>query len=181
MMRMFAVLAFAFVATACAPTARQAFGPRLDQARADGIPLLVYALGVPGEIAVGTGHTAVPVYVQFVVTSKRSLANVRFTLTGYTVRGIPVRRRGLQRAIELLGPGVFNPDGNYEVNTFHTRPAGFPGGDVACVEIVRMEILYADGERKSYDAKALRALLLPSLRKGCGDQGPTVNYRISSR
>ncbi len=176
MMRIFAVLALALVATACAPTARQAFGPRLDQARAEGIPLVVYALGVPGEIEVMGAKTAVPVYVQFVVTSERPLANVRFTLTGYTVRGLAVRSHGLHQAIELIGPGVFNPDGNYEVNSFHARPAGFPGGDVACIEMVRLEILYADGERKSYDAKALRALLLPALRKGCGDQGPGVNF-----
>lgn len=176
MMRVFAVLALALAATACAPTARQAFGPQLDRARADGVPLLVYALGVPGEIAVGNLGTAVPVYVQFVVTGKKPLAKVRFTLTGYTVRGIPVRARGLQSAIELTGPGVFNPDGNYEVNSFHARPAGFPGGDVACIELVRLEVFYADGARRIYDAKTLRPLMLPALRRGCTDQGPPVNY-----
>lgn len=175
-MRILPILALALLATACAPTARQAFGPRINRARTEGIPLLVYALGVPGEIQTEGANTAVPVYVQFIVTSEEPLAKVRFTLAGYTVRGLPVRTHGVQRAIELIGPGLFHPEGNYEVNSFHARPAGFPGGDVDCIKMVQMEVFYINGKRKVYDARALQRLLLPPLRKGCGDRGPPVDF-----
>ncbi|MGH8274966.1 MAG: hypothetical protein ACRES9_12085 [Gammaproteobacteria bacterium] len=173
-----AALLVAVSLAACAPTAREAFGPRLDQARAEGLPLLIYAFGVPGEISLGPAGTAVPVYVQFVVTSDQPLKSVRFTLVGYTKRGLPVRTNdGRIKAVVMTGPGPFRPNGNYEINSFHASPAGFPGGDVGCIEPIRITVRYADGERRRYVAQALDTLLLPSLRGYCVDQGPPVNFR----
>jgi hypothetical protein len=161
----------------CAPSAREAFGDRLDQAQAAGVPLVVYAFGVPGEMAVGSDKTAVPVYVQFVVTSKIPLKSVRFTLVGYTTRGNPVRTNdGKIEAVVMTGPGPFDFGGNYEVNSFDARPAGFPGGEVGCIEPLQVVIRYANGEHKNYGPQALDALLLPGLRKRCNDQGLPVYF-----
>ncbi len=113
--------------TACAPSAHEMFGRQLDQAREQRLPLLIYAFGVPGEIAAGNNKTAVPVYVQFVVTGGRPLSSVRFTLAGYTWRGYPVRSDdGRIKAVVMTGPGPFLPGDNYEVNSFHTTPADSP-------------------------------------------------------
>lgn len=170
------VLGLGFVLAACAPTAREALGPQLALARAAGQPVLIYAFGVPGQISVGASKSAVPVYVQFVVTSPQSLKNVRFTLSGYSARGIAVRGHdGGHLKVLLLGPGPFEPENNYEVNSFHSRPAGFPGGDVACVELTAMEVTYADGRRATYSAARLDPLLVAALRGRCEDQGPQVN------
>lgn len=175
-MRTLIIAGLATLAAACAPTARQSFGPLLVQAKDAGVPVLVYAYGVPGRIAVAGNKSAVPVYIQFVVTGERPIQSIRFTLLGYTPRGVAVRSRGgLRTAVILIGPGPFDPEKNYEVNTFHTDPAGFPGDSVACVELASMQIEFADGQTRDYDADGLESLLLPSLRHGCGDQGPPVN------
>ncbi|MGH8426602.1 MAG: hypothetical protein ACRES7_01295 [Gammaproteobacteria bacterium] len=176
-MRKFVVIALALATAACAPTAKQAFGPLLVRAQTQGLPVLVYAYGVPGQISVAGSNSAVPVYVQFVVTADKPIQRVQFTLVGYSTRGNLVRgQQGLGIAVVLIGPGPFDPTKNYEVNSFHSSPAGFPGGDVACVVLAKMEILYADGRKQNYEAEALNPLLLPALRKGCGDQGPPVNF-----
>lgn len=173
--KMLAILLFAVGIAACAPTAREMFGPQLDHARSQGSPLVIYAYGVPGPIAVGKRGAAVPVYVQFVVTSPQPLRHVQFLLVGHSTRGIPVRApNGKIRAVVLNGPGPFSPGGNYEINSFRVRPAGFPGGDVACVELARVKLRYADGQKRVYDVRALQSLLLPPLRRQCPDQGPTV-------
>ncbi|MGH8162183.1 MAG: hypothetical protein ACRESR_08605 [Gammaproteobacteria bacterium] len=172
------LLSAALCLAACAPTARTFFGQRLDLARSQRLPLLIYALGVPGEIDVAGNKTAVPVYVQFIVTSQKPLHSVRFTLVGYTKRGIPVRNDdGEIKAVVMTGPGPFKPGGNYEVNSFHAIPAGFPGGDVGCIEPVQIVILYANGEEKTYNGQSLQALLMPPLRRYCEDHGPPV-YRV---
>ncbi|MDN5864247.1 MAG: hypothetical protein L0I62_03385 [Gammaproteobacteria bacterium] len=160
---------------ACAPTAREAFGPRLDQARSEGLPMVIYAYGVPGAVAVGATGSAVPVYIQFVVTSSKPLERLQFLFIGNTTRGMPVRAvDGRIQAVLLKGPGPFAPGRNYEVNSFRVRPAGFPGRDVACVELVKVKLLYADGERKAFVNDALQQLLLPPLRGPCTDQGIQV-------
>src|SRR5690625_2413679 len=139
------ILMLAGLCAACALSAREAFGPRLDQAAARGVPILVYTYGVPGEIAVGKGRTAVPVYIQFVVTGERSLRRVQFLFVGYSRRGHPVRQsNGKIRALSLKSTANFEPDRNYEVNSFHARPAGFPGGNVACIKLVRVKLFYAE-------------------------------------
>lgn len=180
MIRWVGLLAAALTISACAPTAQQAFSGQLAHARARGTPFLIYAFGVPGEIQAAGDETAVPVYVQFVVTSPKPLAQVEFTLVGYSQRGKPIRRHGKPMAVVLIGPGPFDPEGNYEVNSFHAQPAGFPGGDVACVELAGARITYRNGENVSFDVEQLRASLLPVLRKkGCTDRGPEVSNMFS--
>jgi hypothetical protein len=172
------LLVLAVALCACAPSARQVFGDHLEKARAAGLPLVIYAFGVPGEIRVGVYKTAVPVYVQFVVTSAVPLQSVRFVFTGYSKRGTAVRaNNGKIEAIAMISSGPFRPGGNYEVNSFHARPAGFPGGSVGCIEPVRVTIRYAGGKNKTFVPPALAALLLPDLRAHCEDQGPPV-YRM---
>lgn len=136
--------------------------------------MVIYAYGVPGEIAVGRERTAVPVYVQFVVTSPQALKRVQFLLVGYSQRGHPVRKAGKIRAIRLKSIASFQPGRSYEVNSFHVRPAGFPGGMVACVQMVRISLSYTDGRRETFDVDALQPLLLPALRGRCPDSGPAV-------
>ena len=172
---------FALAALAgCATTADRALGPQLSRARDLGAPVLIYALGVPGQIDTGANLTAVPVYIQFVVTSGRSIRRIRFVLVGYSPRGIPVRaRNGAHMQMQLIGPGPFRPKGNYEVNSFHSRPAGFPGGDVACVELTHMRVTFADGKHETYSAGQINPTLTPSLRHGCNDQGPPVQRMVS--
>lgn len=160
---------------ACTLSAKHALGPNLAHARASGAPLLIYALGVPGEIQTRADRIRVPVYVQFVVTGSEKLSRVEFTLTGYTVRGLPIRKHGRRVAIQLIGPGPFLPNRIYEVNSFHSRPAGFPGSAVACVALFEAQITYPGGERKTLSSKGLRDSLVPALRKGCSDRGPTVD------
>lgn len=168
----------ALLLSACAPTANDALAPELSRARAAGLPMLVYAFGVPGQIQVGV-QTAVPVYVQFVVTAGEPLKNVRFFLAGYSPRGIPVLgHMGTHLEVELLGRGPFSPRINYEVNSFHSRPAGFPGGDVACVELRGIEVTYANGRRREFGPRSLDPLLVAPLRRECGDTGPEVNSMI---
>lgn len=170
------ITALATFLTACAPTAREAFGPRLDQAHAQGLPMVIYAYGVPGTIAVGVSDRAVPVYIQFVVTSDITLKQVQFLFIGHAARGMPIRASdGRIQAVELYGPGPFRPGKNYEVNTFRVQPAGFPGSKVACVELVQVKLLYAGGHRETYGKQALQSLLLPPLRGECADQGPQLN------
>jgi len=164
----------------CATTADKALRTQLDRARDAGAPVLIYALGVPGQIDTWGNVTAVPVYVQFVVTAERPIRRIRFVLAGYSPRGLPVRgRHGTHMRVELVGPGPFRPARNYEVNSFHSRPAGFPGGDVACVELTRMRITFADGTQTTYEPQGIETTLTPSLRHGCGDRGPQVNRLIS--
>lgn len=169
--------ALALLLAACAPTASKSFGLFLSRANAQGVPLLIYAYGVPGEIAVSTGKGAVPVYVQFVVTANMPIRHIRFTLLGFTTRGDAVRNNnGLRWAVVMTGPGPFSPGRNYEVNSFHSTPAGFPGGNVACVKLTAMQIVYANGQSRSYHAGELTPLLLPPLRRGCHNQGITVSW-----
>lgn len=173
-----AVFALAMLAllAACAPTPREAFGTSLDRAQAQGQPLLIYTYGVPGVVAVGTTGAVVPVYMQFVVTGGRPLKHVQFVLVGHGARGIPIRsRNGQIEAVVLNGPGLFKAGQNYEVNSYSARPVGFPGGAVACVDLVRVKVVYANGERKTYTGLALQKLLLPSLRRNCPDMGVQVN------
>ncbi len=166
------------ILTGCASTPEQSFGPALSRAHAAGLPLLVYALGVPGQILTHDSHTAVPVYIQFVVTSHHPLKRVTFTLAGYTARGIAVRARdGKPVRMTLIGPGPFRPSGNYEVNSFHSRPAGFPGGAVACVELLDMAVTYVNGQNRHYALHPddANGPLLGRLSDRCADQGPTVS------
>lgn len=179
-MRWAGTLAVALIVCGCAPSADQALHEDLTSARAKGVPFLIYAFGVPGEIQATDTRTAVPVYVQFVVTSRKPLARVEFLLLGYSQRGIKVRRHGKPMAVTLIGPGPFRPDGNYEVNSFHAQPAGFPGGDVACVELAGARVTYRNGENVWLGVDELRMSLLPVLRKrGCTDQGPVVSNMFS--
>ncbi len=137
--------------------------------------MIIYAYGVPGEIAVGRGHTAVPVYVQFVVTGGQTLQRVRFLLVGYSKRGHPVRQsNGKIMAIRLNSTASFKAGDNYEVNSFHARPAGFPGGMVACVQLIGVSLLFVDGKSRTFDVGELQALLLPALRGRCPDLGPAL-------
>ncbi len=169
------LLVAALLLGGCAPTARQAFGPELARARKNNIPVLVYALGVPGQIAVATGKIATPVYVQFVVTASTPIQSVRFILGGYTVRGHPARNRhGWPLVLVLIGHGPFLPDKNYEVNSFHAVPAGFPGAGVVCIRLERLSVIYPGGRRQAYAGRRVMPLLLASLRRGCRNQGLEV-------
>lgn len=160
----------------CAPTARQALGPELARARAAGAPVLIYALGVPGQVETSSSQLAVPVYIQFVVTSRDPIGNIRFTFAAYSQRGNAViAHDGNRMGLLLVGPGPFDPNHNYEVNTFHSTPAGFPGGSVACVSLQKMEITFVDGEHETYGPESLPPALMPPLRRGCDDQGIVVD------
>lgn len=180
MVRWTGILAVALILCGCATSANRALHGELISARDKGAPFLIYAFGVPGEIQSTNTTTAVPVYVQFVVTSAKPLERVEFLLLAYSQRGTKVRRNGRPMALTLIGPGPFNPDGNYEVNSFHARPAGFPGGDVACVELAGARVTYGDGENVWLGAGELRMSLLPVLRnRDCVDQGPNVSDMFS--
>lgn len=175
------VVALAFAG--CHLSVNTALGQNVARARAQNAPVLIYAMGVPGQISVPeSNRTAVPVYVQFLVTGKRPIKRISFALRAYSQRGNPVRNRsGSQLQMILIGPGVFNPNKLYEVNSFNSSPAGFPGGSVACVELKQMTITYAAGDRKSFTLPRLNTVLTPQLRHGCGDLGPSVNYLLSDR
>lgn len=154
-----------------------ALGPNVARARAEKAPVLIYAMGVPGEISVpGSSRSAVPVYVQFLVTDNRPIERIRFSLLAYSQRGDPVLdHQGNQMQMILIGPGTFDPDRLYEVNSFNSRPVGFPGGTVACVELHHMTVTYADGDKQSYAPPRLSSTLTPQLRRGCVDKGFVVN------
>lgn len=170
------LVAACLVLGGCAPTAHRVLGPELARARADGAPVLIYALGVPGQIVTPKSRVAVPVYIQFVVTSRNPIDEISFRLTGYSPRGMPVLGRdGGHMSILLLGQGPFTPDGNYEVNSFHSSPAGFPGGNVACISLTLMEVTFVNGQRAVYGPTDLHTSMTPQLRKGCGDQGIQVD------
>ncbi|MGH8127047.1 MAG: hypothetical protein ACRETC_01590 [Gammaproteobacteria bacterium] len=173
------VLAF----SGCHLSVNTALGPNVARARAQNAPVLIYAIGVPGQISVpGSTQTAAPVFVQFLVTGKRPIKQIRFALRAYSQRGQPVRNRnGSQLQMILIGPGVFNPDKLYEVNSFNSRPAGFPGGSVACVELRQMIVTYTAGDSRSFTLPRLDSVLTPQLRGGCGDRGPSVNDLLSDR
>lgn len=74
----------------------------------------------------------------------------------------------------LEGPGPFVVNGNYEVNSFHSIPAGFSGGEVYCVTLTRMEVVYSKRRPVTYAGKQLQSSLASPLRGGCKDQGPVV-------
>lgn len=171
------------VISGCHLSVNTALGPNVARARARNAPVLIYAIGVPGEISVpGSNRTAVPVYVQFLVTGKRPIKRIRFALRAYSQRGYPVRNRsGSQLQMILIGPGVFDPNKLYEVNSFNSRPAGFPGGSVACVELRQITIIYTAGDHKSFTLPRLDNVLTPQLRHGCGDRGPSVDNLLSDR
>ncbi|MGA7966203.1 MAG: hypothetical protein WCB49_09995 [Gammaproteobacteria bacterium] len=175
--------AVALVLGGCYLSVNTALGPEVARARAQKAPVLIYAIGVPGQISIpGSAYTAVPVYVQFLVTGKRPIKQISFALRAYSQRGLAIRNRsGSQLQMILIGPGVFNPDKLYEVNSFNSRPAGFPDGSVACVELRQMTITYTAGDRKSFTLPRLDAVLTPQLRHGCGDSGPSVNNLLSDR
>ncbi len=166
----------------CYLSVSAALGPNVAHARARHAPVLIYALGVPGQIAVpGIIGSAVPVYVQFLVTGTRPIARIRFALRAYSQRGYAVRdRQGNQLQMILIGPGIFDPNQLYEVNSFHSRPAGFPGGRVACVELSRITIIYADGDSEKFTMPHLDIALTPQLRHGCLDRGPLINDLLSN-
>lgn len=173
------LLALMLLLSGCALTARQAFGPELDRARKNNVPVLIYALGVPGQIVANTGKIATPVYVQFVVTASTPIDGLRFVLAGYTVRGYPARnRQGRPLALVLIGRGPFLPERNYEVNSFHAIPAGFPGAGVACIRLDRLSVMYPDGHRQAYASKYLAPLLLAPLRHGCHNRGLEVKRML---
>ncbi len=168
----------------CYLSVGDALGPHVGRARAEKAPILIYAMGVPGEISVpGSVDTAVPVYVQFLVTDKRPIQQLRFSLLAYSRRGDPVRdHRGDQLQMILIGPGTFDPNKLYEVNSFNSRPAGFPGGIVDCVELRNLTVTYANGEKKTYSRPQLNIALMPQIRRGCIDKGFAVDSRyITSR
>lgn len=170
-----AVLAFlAMTLGACTLTAQRAWGPDLARARAKGTPLLIYALGVPGEIETTDYKTAVPVYVQFIVTGNEAFKRVTFMLSAYSQRGIRISQNGVPVDLRLIAEGTFDPAGNYEVNSFHSDPAGFPGGDVACIRLAGIQIVYPDGRRQFIGTQQLNTALLPPLRGRCIDRGPVV-------
>lgn len=150
--------------------------PQIAHAKSTGDPILVYAVGVPGTVLNGVNKLAVPVYIQFIVTAPKPLKHLQFTLTGFNVRGLPVRvNDGQQQTLVLGVSGPFDPGKNYEVNTFHVEPRGFPGTDVTCVEIQRIKIRYWNGQTRLFSTHHLRKTLLPALRGHCGDQGPRVD------
>jgi hypothetical protein len=167
----------------CYLSVNTALGPSVARARAQHAPVLIYALGVPGQIAVpGVIGSAVPVYVQFLVTGTRPIARIRFVLRAYSQRGDAVHdRQGNQLQMILIGPGIFDPDKLYEVNSFHSRPAGFPGGGVACVELSRMTIIYANGDREKFILPRLKVTLMPQLQHECPDHGPAISDLFSDR
>lgn len=180
-------LASAFLATtvlafsACSIYESSSLGPELARAKAAGAPILIYAIGVPGEIPVGEQRTAVPVYIQFLVTSEQPIKRIRFFFAAYSRRGHPVlNHQGQHLQMILIGPGQFAPGGNYEVNSFHSNPAGFPGGSVACVELRSMVLTYNDGQRQDFDRSSLVTTLVPPLRRDCRDKGPSVEALMSS-
>ncbi len=177
MNRVFALLFVAALGLGgCTLPVNTAIGTNIARARADGAPILVYAMGVPGQIAVSGTHTAVPVFIQFYVTGDRTIKQIRFSFSAYSPRGDPVRNDyGNQLHMTLIGPGDFDPGQLYEVNTFHSQPAGFPGGSVACVQLVHMTLTYADGQLEHFEQTALAKTLVPQLRRRCKDNGPRVN------
>lgn len=165
----------------CYLSVNTALGPNVARARAKNAPVLIYAMGVPGEISVpGKARGAVPVFVQFLVTDKQPIEQISFALLAYSQRGNPVRdRKGKQLQMILTGPGTFDPDKLYEVNSFHSSPAGFPGSDVACVELRQMTVTYADGIQKNYTQPDLNVAIMPQLRHGCDDLGAVVYDRLT--
>jgi len=166
-----AVLAF----PGCSIYKASSLGADFANAKAAGAPILIYAIGVPGQIPVSWNQTAVPVYIQFLVTANQPIKRIRFFFTAYSQRGRPVLNgRGEHLEMVLTGPGQFTPGGNYEVNSFHSTPAGFPGGEVACVELRRMTLTYNDGRRKSFNHSLLVSTIAPPLRHRCMDKGPKV-------
>jgi len=171
------LLAMTLALSGCYLSVDTALGPNLDRARVENAPVLIYAIGVPGEISVpGSTHSAVPVYVQFFVTGKRPIERIRFALLAYSRRGDPVLdHNGYQLQMILIGPGTFDPNRLYEVNSFESRPAGFPGGEVACVELRRMTVIYANGNEKAYTPPHLDIALTPQLRRGCTDKGFSID------
>ena len=172
-----AVVAFA----GCSIYKASSLGTDFANAKAAGAPILIYAIGIPGQIDARKNRTAVPVYIQFLVTADQSIEHIRFFFTAYSQRGDPVlNRQGQHLEMELLGPGQFTPGGNYEVNSFHSSPAGFPGGDVACVELRRMVLTYSDGQEKTFNHSLLSAMIVPQLRHRCVDQGPKVESLMTS-
>lgn len=177
MNRVLAVLSIAALGLdGCTLPVNTAIGSNIAKARAEGVPILVYAMGVPGQIAVGGTHTAVPVFIQFYVTGKRTIRQIRFSFSAFSPRGDPVRNDyGNQLRMTLIGPGDFDPGMLYEVNSFNSQPAGFPGGSVACVQLERMTLTYADGQLEHFTRMALAKTLVPQLRGKCTDRGPKVN------
>ena len=161
----------------CALSVNTALGPAVAHARAQHAPILIYAMGVPGQVLVPhSNRTAVPVYVQFLVTSDQPIARIRFMLLAYSQRGHPVRNQfGSRLAMILTGPGVFEPGKLYEVNSFHSQIRGFPGGSVACVELRRMTIIYVNGASREITVPHLDITLIPPLRHRCIDLGPSVD------
>ena len=165
----------------CAMYRSSALAPAIASAKARGSPILIYAMGVPGQIETRQTRTAVPVYIQFLVTGRRPIQRIRFLFAAYSQRGNPVLTgRGQILEMLLMGPGNFNPAGNYEVNSFHSRPAGFPGGSVACVELKNVTLTYVNGEKRDFGPRAVSAIMMPSLRHGCRDQGPRINLFMTN-
>ncbi len=171
------VLAF----SGCSIYKSSSLGPDLAKAKAAGAPILIYAIGVPGQIPVSGNRTAVPVYIQFLVASEQPIERIRFFFTAYSQRGRPVlNQRGQHLEMVLISPGKFSPGGNYEVNSFHSTPAGFPGGSVACVELRSMILTYSDGKKQHFTRSSLLTAILPPLRRHCTDKGPRVESLMSS-
>ena len=161
----------------CAIYRPSALDRAVASAKARGSPILIYAVGVPGQIEVPEDRTAVPVYIQFLVTGKQPIRRIRFLFTAYSQRGNPVlTKRGQILALSLTGPGRFNPAGNYEVNSFHSTPAGFPGGSVACVELKGVTLTYTNGEKREFGPRAIPRIMMAPLRRKCQDEGPQVTF-----
>lgn len=158
-----------------------ALGDNVAKAQAKGAPILVFAMGTPGQVSAGT-KTATPVFVQFLVTDDRTIRRIRFQLAAYSQRGYPVMTPGGKHlGMTLIGPGDFDPGKLYEVNTFNARPLGFPGGRVACVQIQEMTVTYADGQQVHLATPQIEATLVPELQRGCHDRGPAVSDLLSDR
>lgn len=159
----------------CAMYRPSGLGPAVASARARGSPILIYALGVPGQIEVRNNRTAVPVYIQFLVTGRQPIRRIRFLFAAYSQRGNPVLTgQGQRLEMSLTGPGKFNPAGNYEVNSFHSTPAGFPGGSVACVELKDVTLTFDDGRKQDFGPRTVSGIMMASLRHRCLDKGPRV-------
>lgn len=164
----------------CAPAARTAFRSEILASHAKNLPLLIYAIGTPGQIALRSDHIASAVYIQFVVTTAKPIDRVVFTFMGFGARGNPVLSvHGQKEALVLIGTGPFQPEHNYEINTFHSKLGGFPGSQVSCVHLEKVDVDFSDGQATAFRGHNLGRLMLPPLRQRCTDQGPIVNWMIN--
>lgn len=168
------------VVAGCAPTAQTAFKSEILASHSNNLPLLIYAIGTPGQIALQSNRVASAVYVQFFVTTASPIHQLVFTFTGFGARGNPVLSvSGREEALVLIGSGPFQPQHNYEINTFHSKLGGFPGSQVSCIHLEKLNVDFSNGRAKAFQGRKLARLMLPPLRQRCSDQGPIVNWMLN--